>query len=435
MHIGIIGTGYVGLVTGACFSEFGVFVTCVDKDPGKIDALKGGKLPFYEPGLEELLRRNISQGRLGFSTEIKDAVESSLVVFIAVGTPPRGDGSADLSYIESASEEMARHIEGYKVIVTKSTVPVGTGRRVKELIRKNLRGDAGFDIASNPEFLREGSAIEDFMRPDRVVIGAESPQAVAILKDLYRPLYLIETPFVITQIETAELIKYAANSFLAAKISFINEVANLCDSVGADVHVVARAMGLDRRIGPKFLHPGPGFGGSCFPKDTLALFHLAREKGVAFGVLEATIEANRRQKEMAAAKIAEALGDLGGRGIGILGLSFKPNTNDIREAPSAYIIEKLLGWGAKVQAYDPVACEDMKAVFPGVRYTSDAYEAAEGTDALVLVTEWNQFRNLDLEKLKSLMKEPNLFDLRNVYEPRKARQLGFNYYCVGRNSA
>lgn len=439
MHIGIIGTGYVGLVTGACFSEFGVFVTCVDKDPAKIEALRAGKLPFYEPGLEELLKRNVSQGRLGFSTDIKDAVESSLVVFMAVGTPPRGDGSADLSYIESASEEIARHIEGYKVIVTKSTVPVGTGRRVKELISRNLREEAGFDIASNPEFLREGSAIEDFMRPDRVVIGAESPQAVAILKDLYRPLYLIETPFVITEIETAELIKYAANSFLATKISFINEVANLCDSVGADVHVVARAMGLDRRIGPKFLHPGPGFGGSCFPKDTMALIHLARERGVGLGVLEATVEANRRQKEMAAARIGEALGDLKGslkgRKIGVLGLSFKPNTNDIREAPSAHIIGKLLGWGAEVQAYDPVACEDMKAVFPGVRYTSNAYEAAEGTDALVLVTEWNQFRNLDLERLRSLMREPNLFDLRNVYEPKKARQLGFNYYCIGRNRA
>jgi UDPglucose 6-dehydrogenase len=435
MHIGIIGTGYVGLVTGACFSEFGVFVTCVDKDGQKVEKLKDGKLPFYEPGLEELLRRNLSQGRLNFSTDVKDAVESSLVIFIAVGTPPRGDGSADLSYIESVSEDIARHAEGYKVIVTKSTVPVGTGRRLKDLIRKNLDSDLDFDIASNPEFLREGSAIEDFMRPDRVVIGAESPQAIAILKDLYRPLYLIETPFVITEIETAELIKYASNSFLATKISFINEMANLCDSVGADVHVVAKAMGLDKRIGPKFLHPGPGYGGSCFPKDTRALLHLAKERGVAFGVLGATVETNSRQKEIMVERLREALGGLMGKRIGLLGLSFKPNTNDIREAPSAHIIGKLLEGGAEVQAYDPVACEDMRAVFPDVRYTANAYETAEGSDAMVLVTEWNQFRNLDLEKIRSLMKEPNLFDLRNVYEPPKARQLGFRYYCVGRNNA
>jgi UDPglucose 6-dehydrogenase len=435
MHIGIIGTGYVGLVTGACFSEFGVFVTCVDKDEGKIEMLKGGAIPFYEPGLEEIVKRNIAQGRLGFSTDVRDAVESSLVVFIAVGTPPRGDGSADLSYIEAVSGEIASCAEGYKVIVTKSTVPVGTGRWIKELIKRNLRGGCDIDIASNPEFLREGSAIEDFMRPDRVVIGAESPQAVAILKDLYRPLYLIDRPFVITEIETAELIKYVSNSFLATKISFINEVANLCDEVGADVHVVAKAMGLDRRIGPKFLHPGPGYGGSCFPKDTFALLHLARERGVALGVLEAAVEANRRQKEMVAERIGEALGGLRGKRVGVLGLSFKPNTNDIREAPSAFIIGKLLEGGAVVQAYDPVACEDMRGVFPGVLYASDAYETAEGADALVLVTEWNQFRNLDLEKLRSLMREPNLFDLRNVYEPQRARQLGFNYFCVGRNNS
>ncbi len=434
MHIGIIGTGYVGLVTGACFSEFGVFVTCVDRDEEKIKALREGIIPFYEPGLEEIVKRNLSQGRLGFSTDVKDAVESSLVVFIAVGTPPRGDGSADLSYIEDVSAGIARHMDSYKVIVTKSTVPVGTGRRLKGWIERNLDRAVNFDVASNPEFLREGSAIEDFMRPDRVVIGAESPQAIAILRDLYRPLYLIETPFVITDIETSELIKYASNSFLATKISFINEIANLCDRVGADVHVVAKAMGLDRRIGPKFLHPGPGYGGSCFPKDTKALLHLAEAEGVRLGVVEAAVSANDRQRALMVERITEVLGGVRDKTVGILGLSFKPNTNDIREAPSVFIIGKLLEAGASVQAYDPVASSDMKALFPRVGYKNDAYEAAKGADALVLVTEWNQFRNLDLERISSEMKAPNFFDLRNVYSPERMRELGFNYYCVGRNN-
>ncbi len=434
MHIGIIGTGYVGLVTGACFSEFGVFVTCVDRDEEKIKALREGIIPFYEPGLEEIVKRNLSQGRLGFSTDVKDAVESSLVVFIAVGTPPRGDGSADLSYIEDVSAGIARHMDSYKVIVTKSTVPVGTGRRLKGWIERNLDRAVNFDVASNPEFLREGSAIEDFMRPDRVVIGAESPQAIAILRDLYRPLYLIETPFVITDIETSELIKYASNSFLATKISFINEIANLCDRVGADVHVVAKAMGLDRRIGPKFLHPGPGYGGSCFPKDTKALLHLAEAEGVRLGVVEAAVSANDRQRALMVERITKVLGGVRDKTVGILGLSFKPNTNDIREAPSVFIIGKLLEAGASVQAYDPVASSDMKALFPRVGYKNDAYEAAKGADALVLVTEWNQFRNLDLERISSEMKAPNFFDLRNVYSPERMRELGFNYYCVGRNN-
>ncbi|GAB4389893.1 MAG: nucleotide sugar dehydrogenase [Thermodesulfovibrionales bacterium] len=433
MHIGIIGTGYVGLVTGACFSEFGVYVTCVDRDEAKIAALKGGEIPFYEPGLKELVNRNMEQGRLDFSTDVKDAVDSSLVVFIAVGTPPRGDGSADMSYIESVAGDIARSLDGYKVIVTKSTVPVGTGRKLKEIMRSMLSGETDFDIASNPEFLREGSAIEDFMRPDRVIIGAESPQAVAILKDLYRPLYLIETPFVITEIETAELIKYASNSFLATKISFINEMANLCDTVGADVHVVARAMGLDKRIGPKFLHPGPGYGGSCFPKDTRALLHLAKERGVSMDVLEATIRANERQREHAVEKIVAELGGVSGRRIAVLGLSFKPNTNDIREAPSIYIMKRLVEGGASVQAYDPVAVGDMMAVFPQVDYRSDAYAAAEGADALVILTEWNQFRNLDLARIKGLMRSPVFFDLRNVYEPAKLTALGFRYVSVGRD--
>jgi UDPglucose 6-dehydrogenase len=434
VHIGVIGTGYVGLVTGACFSEFGVYVTCVDRDERKVSTLRDGAIPFYEPGLEELVRRNVSQGRLNFSTAVKDAVESSLVVFIAVGTPPRGDGSADMSYIEGVSGEIARHLDSYKVIVTKSTVPVGTGRKMRQWISREAGGEVDFDVASNPEFLREGAAIEDFMRPDRVVIGAESPQAVAILKDLYRPLYLIETPFVITDIETAELIKYAANSFLATKISFINEMANLCDGVGADVHVVARAMGLDKRIGPKFLHPGPGFGGSCFPKDTVALMHLARERGVELGVVEAAVKANRRQGELMVRMIREGLGGVRGRNIGVLGLSFKPNTNDVREAPSIAIIRSLLEEGATVQAHDPVAMGDMRALLPEVHYRADAYETAEDAEALVIVTEWNQFRNLDLQRIRSLMKSPNLFDLRNVYEPEKAAKLGFRYFSVGRNS-
>ncbi len=433
MHIGIIGTGYVGLVTGACFSEFGVFVTCVDRDEKKIEMLKEARIPFYEPGLEELVKRNLKDGRLRFSTDIKDAVEQSLAIFIAVGTPPRGDGSADLSYVEAVAKEIAAHMDSYKVIVTKSTVPVGTGKWIKEIIRNNLKNNVDFDIASNPEFLREGSAIEDFMRPDRVVLGAESPQAIAILKDLYRPLYLIETPFVITNIETAELIKYASNSFLATKISFINEIANLCDAVGADVHVVAKAMGLDRRIGPKFLHPGPGFGGSCFPKDTRALLHLARDNKVDLSIVEATIRVNERQKEIMVQRIKSVLGDLKDREIGILGLSFKPNTNDIREAPALYIIRRLLDEGANIRAYDPVAIEETRAVFSDIKYTNDAYGVAEGADAVVLVTEWNQFRNLDLDRIKKQMKTPNFFDLRNVYEPDMMRQKGFSYYCVGRN--
>jgi len=433
MHIGIIGTGYVGLVTGACFSEFGVSVTCVDRDERKIRNLGKGKLPFYEPGLEELVRKSSKQGRLRFSTRIRDAIESSLIVFIAVGTPPRGDGSADLEYVKDVSGEIADCIDSYKVIVTKSTVPVGTGKKIKGWIKERIKKEMNFDVASNPEFLREGSAIEDFMRPDRVVIGAESPQAIAILKDLYTPLYLIEAPFVITDIETAELIKYASNSFLATKISFINEIANLCDVVGADVHVVAKAMGLDKRIGSKFLHPGPGFGGSCFPKDTTALLHLARENKVELGVVEAAISANERQRKIAFEGIRNVVGELKGRKIGILGLSFKPKTNDIREAPALYLLENLLKEGVEVQAYDPVAMNDMKAVFPNVGYRKDPYGAASGVDALVLVTEWNEFRNLDLKKVKSLMGEPNFFDLRNVYDPQKMKETGFRYFCVGRN--
>lgn len=434
MHIGIIGTGYVGLVTGACFSEFGVFVTCVDKDRSKIDALEKGIIPFYEPGLDELVQRNLKQGRLKFTTDIKETVESSLVIFIAVGTPPKKDGSADLKYIDNVAAEIARYMDGYKVIVTKSTVPVGTGKRVKGIIKKNLQGNNNFDVVSNPEFLREGAAINDFMRPNRIVIGASSQQAIAILKDLYEPLYLIETPFVITNVETAELIKYAANSFLATKISFINEMANLCEKTGADVNMVAKGMGLDQRIGSKFLHAGPGFGGSCFPKDTRAIIKIAEDYGTELGVVRAAVKANENQRRIVFEKIKDAMGDLKDKEVAVLGLSFKPDTDDMREAPSLYIIERLLREKARVRAYDPVAMENARTVLPDIRYCEDAYETVEGADALIIVTEWNQFRNLDLKRIKTLLRAPFFFDLRNIYEPEKMRKLGFDYYCVGRCS-
>lgn len=433
MHIGIIGTGYVGLVTGACFAEFGIFVTCVDKDAAKVRALKKGQIQFYEPGLEDLVKRNIRNGNLKFSTRIRDAVDSSLVIFVAVGTPPRGDGSADMRYIDEVVDEIARNINGYKVIVIKSTVPIGTCSRVRQIISKKLREKVDFDIISNPEFLREGSAIEDFMRPNRVVIGAESQQAMAIMKDLYRPLYLIETPIVMTNIETAELIKYASNSFLAVKISFINEMANLCEKVGADVQMVAKGMGLDRRIGPKFLHSGPGYGGSCFPKDTRALLAIAEGHGVDLGVVKAAVGANEEQKRMMTEKIRKGLGKLKGRKIAVLGLSFKPNTNDMREAPSLYIIEELLKGGAAVKSFDPVAMEDAKKLLSKkVQYAADAYDCVKGADALVILTEWNEFRNLEMPKVRKLMKAPYFFDLRNIYESGKMRKLGFNYFSVGR---
>lgn len=437
MHIAIIGAGYVGLVTGACFAEFGVSVTCVDRDEKKIRSLKKGVVPFYEPGLEELVRRNIKEGRLDFTTSIAEAVDSSLVIFIAVGTPPRGDGSADLSYVEDVAREIAVHLNGYKVIVTKSTVPVGTGDRIRKIVSKNRKEKVDFDIASNPEFLREGSAIEDFMRPNRVIIGVDpesssGQQAIAILKDLYRPLYLIETPFIITNIETAELIKYASNSFLATKISFINEIANLCEKVGADVHMVAKGMGLDGRIGPKFLHPGPGFGGSCLPKDTKALLKVAADNDIEISTVNAVVRANERQRELMVKKIKDAMGMVEGKTIAVLGLSFKPNTDDIREAPSIYIIKGLLKEKAKIRAYDPVSMNVTEKVLPEITYCKDPYEAVKGADALVIVTEWNQFRNLELDRIKKLLKEPYFFDLRNIYEPGVLKEKGFKYFCVGR---
>ena len=432
MNICIVGTGYVGLVTGACLAEFGLNLICVDNDRSKIDLLRQGKVTIHEPGLEDLVVKNMREGRLSFSTSIEEGVKSSLVVFIAVGTPSGDDGSADLKYVEEVAEEIARAMEGYKVVVVKSTVPVGTCRRVKQLIKDHQTKPTPFDVVSNPEFQREGSAVEDFMRPDRVTIGAESEQATAIMKDIYSALYLIETPFVITSLETAEMIKYASNSFLATKISFINEIANLCEKVGADVHDVARAMGLDGRIGKKFLHPGPGYGGSCFPKDTRALSKIAQEKGYSFKILEAVIQVNEEQKRRMIGKIAEKVGDLKGKAIGILGLSFKPNTDDIRESSSIVIIQGLLDLGVRVKAFDPVAMEETKAVLPGVELGKDAYDVARGADALVLATEWNQFRRLDLQRIKGLLRTPVFIDLRNVYDPEQMKQLGFDYCGVGR---
>ncbi len=432
MHIAIIGSGYVGLVTGACFAEFGVFVTCVDRDAAKIESLKNGVIPFYEPGLSEIVMRNVREGRLKFTTNIGEAVSESLVIFIAVGTPPRGDGSADLAYVEGVAREIAHHMHEYKVIVTKSTVPVGTGEKIRSIIAEQRVEEADFDIVSNPEFLREGSAIEDFMRPNRVVIGARSQQAVAIMRDLYRPLYLIETPFVITNIETSELIKYASNSFLATKVSFINEMAVLCEKVGADVKLVARGMGLDNRIGSKFLHAGPGFGGSCFPKDTRALVSIGHDHGVELGVVQAAIAANERQIAWVVGKIGQSLGELRGLTLAVLGLSFKPNTDDIREAPALSIIEQLTREGALIRAYDPVAMENTKAVLPDIMYCADAYDACTSADAVVIVTEWNQFRNLDLDRVLSLLRQPCFFDLRNIYDPERMKARGFRYVAVGR---
>jgi len=432
MHIAVIGSGYVGLVTGACFAEFGVDVTCVDVDAEKIARLSAGEIPIYEPGLEQLISRNTQAGRLRFTTDLQSAVDEGLVVFLAVGTPPREDGSADLSYIETAARSIAEHMSSYKVIVTKSTVPIGTGERLRVLIKEHQKTPTGFGIVSNPEFLREGAAINDFMRPDRVVIGSRDEEAIAIMRDLYRPLYLIEAPFVITSLEGAELIKYAANAFLATKISFINEIANLCDQVGCDVHDVARAIGMDRRIGPKFLHPGPGFGGSCFPKDTMALASLARQAGAPSRIVETVIEVNEHQRMAMIPKIEKLVKDLPGKTIAVLGLAFKPETDDVRDAPAMAIIRGLVQQGALVRAFDPVAMPAASKILPGIEYATDEYDAARGADVLVLITEWNQFRALDMKRIRDSMKAPRIADLRNIYEPAAMRELGFEYVGVGR---
>ena len=432
MQIAVIGTGYVGLATGACFAEFGVDVTCVDVVSEKIERLNAGVMPIYEPGLEQLVAKNVQAGRLRFTTDFKQAIEQALVVFLAVGTPPNPDGSPDLSFVESAARSIAEHMNGYKVIVTKSTVPIGTGEHLRKLIAEGQKRRFNFGIVSNPEFLREGAAINDFMRPDRVVIGTADEEAAAIMKDLYRPLYLIEAPFVITSLEAAELTKYAANAFLATKISFINEVANLCDKIGCDVHDVARAMGMDKRIGGKFLHPGPGFGGSCFPKDTQAFASVARRFDCDSLIVDAVIEVNRRQRMAMLPKIEKLVGDFSGKKVAILGLAFKPETDDMREAPSVDIIRGLMDRGARVHAYDPVAMEESRKILPDVEYAEDEYAAVKSADALVFVTEWNQFRALDMKRVRDLMKVPRIADLRNLYDPEDMRELGFDYVGVGR---
>ena len=434
MHISVIGTGYVGLVTGACFAEFGVNVTCMDNDAKRIEKLEKGEIPFFEPGIAALVAKGVKEGRLSFTTDIAKAIDKALVIFIAVGTPPRGDGSADLSYVEEVGRGIARHMTGYKVIVTKSTVPVGTGEKLREVIAKTQKTPIRFDVVSNPEFLREGSAIEDFMRPNRVVIGADSDQAVAILKDLYRPLYLIETPIVVTDVPTAELIKYASNAFLATKISFINEIANLCERVGANVQMVAKGMGLDHRIGSKFLHAGPGFGGSCFPKDLAALIQTGERHGYPMQIASAASRVNETQRKQMMVKIREAVGGLKGKTFGMLGLSFKPNTNDLREAPALAIGQALLAEGAVVRAYDPEALEEACRILPGLQPCRDAYHAAEGADALIIMTEWNLFRSLEFDKLKAVMRKPVLLDLRNVYDSERVVAAGFTHISVGRRA-
>ncbi len=486
MKVTIIGTGYVGLVTGTCLADFGLSVTCVDQDEQKINLLNSGGVPIYEPNLEDLIQKNVSAGRLTFTNDLKNAVKQSKVIFIAVGTPSNNDGSANLKQIEKVTQQIAVSMNEYKVIVNKSTVPIGTATKIKEIINKyqpesvipakagihpsviareqsdrsnpklNRRTDVSpvydviarseatkqsqptskpfeFDVVSNPEFLREGSAVYDFTHPDKIVIGTNSPKALKIMQEIYRPLYLIDTPFVITNPETAELIKYACNAFLATKITFINEIANLCDKVGADVHQIAKAMGLDGRISPKFLHPGPGYGGSCFPKDTEALCNIASNYGYEFKTLKAVVSANKRQRELMVEKIKHHLGSLKEKTIGILGLAFKQNTDDIRKSPAIDIIKLLLKEGAKIKCFDPLAMDNTKKILPELTYCQDEYETAQGCDALVIATEWNQFRNLDLSRIKKLLKSPILLDLRNLYDPEKVKALGFTYEGVGRS--
>jgi UDPglucose 6-dehydrogenase len=431
MRIAMIGTGYVGLVSGACFSEFGHHVACVDKDDAKIGALKRGRVPIYEPGLEEVVADNVKAGRLSFTGDLTQSVKAADAVFIAVGTPSRrGDGHADLTYVFSAAEEIAAALDGYTVVVTKSTVPVGTGRKVEDTIRR-LRPDADCDVASNPEFLREGSAIEDFRRPDRVVCGVTSERARDVLRDLYRPLFLNETPMLFTSRETSELIKYAANAFLATKITFINEIADICEAVGANVQEVARGIGLDGRIGSKFLHAGPGYGGSCFPKDTLALLRTAEEAGVPSRIVEAVTSVNEARKRRMVQKIETAFGGVAGKTIAVLGLTFKPNTDDMRDAPSLVIVPALKQHGAKLKAYDPEGMTEAKKHLD-IEMCADAYTALQGADGVVILTEWNEFRALDLMRMKDLLKHPLMVDLRNIYRPEEMDRAGFTYVSVGR---
>jgi UDPglucose 6-dehydrogenase len=433
-RICMIGTGYVGLVTGTCLADFGNQVTCVDVDKTKIDTLERGEIPFYEPGLREMVAGNKKKGRLSFTTDLPGTIRNSEVIFIAVGTPMGEDGSVDLSAVFDVARTVADHLNDYKIVVNKSTVPVGTGEKVKEIIVEHSGGKVEFDVVSNPEFLREGSAIRDFTHPDRVVIGTASSRAMKAMSEIYRPLYLIETPIVRTTVETAEMIKYASNAFLATKISFINEVANLCEQVGADVQVVAKAVGLDGRIGPKFLHAGPGYGGSCFPKDTVGFLKVAEAAGSKLGIVEAAVRANQQQKKRMVQKVIAAVGDPSGKTIGILGLSFKPRTDDVREAPALYIIQALQKKGARIRAYDPEAMSTARQVLQDVEYCNDAYTVCRGCDALVFMTEWNEFRELDMARIKELLKEPVVIDTRNIYDPEKMTAMGFLYVGVGRGN-
>jgi UDPglucose 6-dehydrogenase len=432
VDIAVIGTGYVGLVTGAGLADFGNDVICCDIDERKIDALNQGQIPIYEPGLDKIVSRNVAEGRLHFTTDLPQAISASRAVFIAVGTPPKPDGSADLRYVEEVARTIAQHMNGPKLVITKSTVPIGTGRMIERILASAGNGYRAC-VVSNPEFLREGSAIEDFMRPDRIVIGVSDPEAVELMKEIYAPLHSLEIPFVITNVESSELIKYAANGFLATKISFINEVAVLCELVGADVQDVARGIGLDGRIGPKFLQAGPGFGGSCFPKDTSALADIAHRHGYEFELIEAVLRVNQSIKERMVGKVADALdGEVRGKTIAVLGLAFKPETDDMRDSPTITLINGLQKQGAAVRAYDPQAMENARTMFSGITFCRDAYETAEGADALVIATEWNEFRALNLDRVKKLLRQPVLIDLRNVYDPLRMKAEGFHYYSVGR---
>ena len=433
MRVAMIGTGYVGLVSGACFADFGHTVTCIDKDAGKIERLKAGGIPIYEPGLDLLVAQNVKAGRLSFTTEAADAVRDADAVFIAVGTPSRrGDGHADLSFVYAAAEEVAGLVNGFTVVITKSTVPVGTGDEIEAIVRK-ARPDADVAVVSNPEFLREGAAIEDFKRPDRVVVGTEDDRAKEVMRELYRPLFLNETPILFTGRRTSELIKYAANAFLAMKITFINEIADLCEAVGADVQQVARGIGLDNRIGAKFLNAGPGYGGSCFPKDALALVRTARDAGAPVQLIETTVQVNDARKKGMADRVARAIAaDLTGKTVGILGLTFKPNTDDMRDAPSLDIVPALQAAGAHVQAFDPEGTAEARLLLRDVTFRDNPYDAAEGADVLVIITEWDQFRALDLDRIKLLMKRPVMLDLRNIYKADDMKARGFIYSSVGR---
>jgi UDPglucose 6-dehydrogenase len=431
LDIAVIGTGYVGLVTGAGLADFGNDVICCDIDPNKIEALNNGLIPIYEPGLDTIVNRNVNEKRLRFTTDLPEAIRGSRAIFIAVGTPPKPDGSADLRYVEDVARTIAQHMNGPKLVITKSTVPIGTGRLIERILDESGNGHKG-SVVSNPEFLREGSAIEDFLKPDRVVIGASDEESIGLMKEIYAPLHSLEIPFVVTNVESSELIKYAANGFLATKISFINEVAVMCELLGADVQDVARGIGLDSRIGPKFLQAGPGFGGSCFPKDTSAVADIARQYGYEFEIIEAVLRVNKNIKQRMVGKVVDALGDVRGKTVAILGLAFKPETDDMRDSPTIPLIKGLHELGAVIRAYDPGAIENSKKIFENVTYCGDAYETADGADALVIATEWNEFRALKLERIKKLLKQPLIIDLRNVYDPQRMKAEGFTYISVGR---